>query len=162
MFFLKGRKYVECSEDFKLFWTFSLKNIRLRSFWIFWYAYRKVMKKTPNFCRCPQKTGFCRTAEGRGVRKLRTSPQLLGVFLRLSYEYNSGNFMKKLFLACILLWNCLVNENQKLKFGNFNFLLNKIGHFFVNEKKSNTVFCGTQAISKEASRWVNFITVYQN
>ena len=100
----------------------------------------KSYEKNTYFLSVSAENRFLSYGRGGGVRKLRTSPQLLGVFLRLSYEYNSGNFMKKLFLACILLWNCLVNENQKLKFGNFNFLLKKIGHFFVNEKKIKYCF----------------------
>ena len=34
-------------KDFKLFRMFSLKIIGFRQFWIFWYAYRKIIKETP-------------------------------------------------------------------------------------------------------------------
>ena len=50
--FLKEENDAECSEtlnkigmyyigkNFKLFWIFSIKIIRLRTFWIYWYAFK--------------------------------------------------------------------------------------------------------------------------
>ena len=70
-------------QGFQVILNFFLKIVCFRPFWTNWYAYKKWLIKTWVFVDVGKKTVFALRGGriGRGVRKLRTCPQLL-VFLR--------------------------------------------------------------------------------
>ena len=73
----------DCRKDL----VFLIKIVRFRPFWFSWYAYTKIVLKNKFFCRCPRKTGLCRSGRGEGVRKFFFTLSLVQIFHNCEYGW---------------------------------------------------------------------------
>ena len=84
--FIKIREGVKKKlKRFQVILNFSLKIICFRPFWIYWYAYRKIIKETPIFLSVSSKKTVFSPLDGGGQRVMDMSVTN-SFFLRLPWE----------------------------------------------------------------------------
>ena len=102
-------------KDCKLFWMFPLKIICFRTFWISWYAYRKIIKNLFCFFKVStSKSGFCSTGEGGGGQKFMDMSATI-IFLALPVFCSPRNCFNKFLHALLTFGPTQVSNHPKIK-----------------------------------------------